>query len=164
LRLQPNAKLAAPSTGFQFLAPLTPLAEGDCAPLETDYVESLIDKAARKHGLSAPLLRAVMRQESAFKPCAVSPRGAQGLMQLMPATAMLMRVDDPFDPDQNVEAGAAFLKQLLGRYKGDLRSALVAYNAGTLHADNPDPAQFPLETQGYLANIFAELDEATNAP
>jgi hypothetical protein len=98
-----------------------------------------------------------MKQESGFKPCAVSVRGAQGLMQLMPATAGLLHVENPFDPEQNVQAGAAFLKQLLGRYKGDLRLALVAYNAGPLRADQPANAPYPLETQNYLASIFAQL-------
>jgi len=98
-----------------------------------------------------------MKQESGFKPCAVSVRGAQGLMQLMPATADLLHVADPFDPQQNVEGGAAFLKQLLGRYKGDLRLALVAYNAGTLRADQPANTPYPAETQNYLASIFAQL-------
>ena len=117
----------------------------------------MIAAAAKKQSLDPALLRAVMKQESGFKPCAVSVRGAQGLMQLMPATAGLLHVEDPFDPEQNVQAGAAFLKQLLGRYKGDLRLALVAYNAGTLRADQPANAPYPLETQNYLASIFAQL-------
>ncbi len=78
-------------------------------------------------------------------------------MQLMPATATQLQVSDPFDPEQNVQAGAAFLKQLLKKYSGDLRLALVAYNAGATRADQLKPSQYPLETQGYLANIFAEL-------
>jgi soluble lytic murein transglycosylase-like protein len=98
-----------------------------------------------------------MRQESGFKPCAVSIKGAQGLMQLMPATAAQFHVTDPFDPEQNVQAGALFLKQLLKKYNGDLRLALVAYNAGSTRADQLDPSQYPAETQGYLANIFADL-------
>jgi soluble lytic murein transglycosylase-like protein len=110
-----------------------------------------------------PLIRAVMRQESGFKPCAVSAKGAQGLMQLMPETAQLLRVGDVFDPAQNVQAGASFLKRLLKKYNGDLRLALVAYNAGAMRADQSDPARYPLETQGYLANIFAELENWEDA-
>ncbi len=106
-----------------------------------------------------------MRQESGFNPCAVSVKGAQGLMQLMPSTAAQMHVADPFDPEQNVQGGAAFLKQLLKRYNGDLRLALVAYNAGASRADQLPASQYPLETQGYLANIFAELGNPEgNAP
>ena len=140
-----------------FIDPLPPLPQADCERLDKASVESLIAAAAKKQSLDPALLRAVMKQESGFKPCAVSVRGAQGLMQLMPATAGLLHVEDPFDPQQNVQGGAAFLKQLLGRYKGDLRLALVAYNAGTLRADQPANAPYPLETQNYLASIFAQL-------
>ncbi len=64
---------------------------------------------------------------------------------------------DPFDPTTNAMAGAAYLKELMQKYKGDLRLALVAYNAGPLKADQLDPSQYPVETQGYLAAIFAEI-------
>jgi hypothetical protein len=150
--VDPTAEPAA-----YFIDPLPALPQADCDRLDKGTVESLIAAAAKKQSLEPALLRAVMKQESGFKPCAVSIRGAQGLMQLMPATAGLLHVADPFDPEQNVEAGAAFLKQLLGRYKGDLRLALVAYNAGTLRADQPANAPYPLETQNYLASIFAQL-------
>ena len=113
--------------------------------------------AARTYQLEPALLHAVISAESGYNPLARSSKGARGLMQLMPATAALLHVEDPFDPEQNVQAGAAFLKQLLGRYKGDLRLALVAYNAGTLRADQPADVPYPLETQGYLASIFAQL-------
>ncbi len=79
-------------------------------------------------------------------------------MQLMPATAREMHVTDPFDPAQNVHGGAAYLKQLLDRYKGDLRQALIGYNAGPGRADQGDDAILPLETQNYLSNIFADLN------
>jgi len=140
-----------------FIAPLPLQVQADCAPLPADDVETLIRDAARKQALDPRLLRAVMRQESGFRPCAVSVKGALGLMQLMPATATQLRISDPFDPAQNVEGGARFLKQLLVRYHGDLRLALVAYNAGTLKADGAPEEFYPAETQAYLANIFAEL-------
>ena len=155
----PAGKTADPTAepAAYFIDPLPQLPQADCDRLDKATVESLIAAAAKKQSLDPALLRAVMKQESGFKPCAVSVRGAQGLMQLMPATAGLLHVADPFDPEQNVQAGAAFLKQLLGRYKGDLRLALVAYNAGTLRADQPANVPYPLETQGYLASIFAQL-------
>ncbi len=130
--------------------------EFDCSPLARPDVESLIQHAANKNSLDAGLLRAVMKEESAFRPCAISAKGAQGLMQLMPSTAEQFHVTDPFDPEQNVQAGAAFLNQLLRKYKGDLRSSLVAYNAGASRADRTD-LPIPAETQSYLANIFADL-------
>ncbi|HEY6987452.1 MAG TPA: lytic transglycosylase domain-containing protein [Bryobacteraceae bacterium] len=155
----PPGKAADPTAepAAYFIDPLLPLPPADCERLDKTTVESLISAAAKKQSLDPALLRAVMKQESGFKPCAVSIRGAQGLMQLMPATATLLHVADPFDPEQNVQAGAAFLKQLLGRYKGDLRLALVAYNAGTLRAEQPADVPYPLETQGYLSRIFAQL-------
>ena len=160
LRQQAGVKVESSDSDFEFLLPMTPLAPAaqlDCPALESDQVEALIADAAKKHSLEPNLVRAVMRQESGFKPCAVSYKGAEGLMQLMPATAEQMHVTDPFDPTQNVQAGAAFLKQLLTRYSGDLRLALAAYNAGANRADQQDSSHFPLETQSYLANIFAEL-------
>jgi len=86
-----------------------------------------VDAAAQSHKVQAKLLRAVMDQESASVSCAVSPKGAQGLMQLMPATMEQFHVTDPFDAKQNVEAGAQYLKQLLDKYKGDVSLALAAY-------------------------------------
>ena len=143
LRQQLGIKVDATISDFEFLTPITPLAVSDCPALDPEQVDSLIAGAAKRQSLSPQLIRAVMRQESAFKPCAVSIKGAQGLMQLMPATAAQLHVSDPFDPDQNVQAGAAFLKQLLKKYNGDLRLALVAYNAGAGRADQLDPSQFP---------------------
>ena len=164
LRQQIGVKVEATNSDFEFLTPMTPLPDNDCPALESDDAESLIAAAAKKQSLSPELVRAVMRQESGFKPCAVSVKGAQGLMQLMPATVTQFHVADPFDPEQNVQAGAAFLKQLLKKYNGDLRLALVAYNAGPARADQLEPSQYPLETQGYLANIFAELGAPETPP
>lgn len=164
LRQQIGVKAEESNADFEFLTPMTPLPDNDCPALESGDVESLIATAAKKESLTPKLVRAVMRQESNFKPCAASVKGAQGLMQLMPATATQFHVTDPFDPEQNVQAGAAFLKQLLKKYNGDLRLALVAYNAGATRADQLEPSQYPLETQGYLANIFAELGDSESLP
>jgi hypothetical protein len=133
------------------------VSQMDCPPLAEDEVSELITSAAQKQDLNPAVLRAVMRQESAFKPCAISSKGAQGLMQLMPATARELHVSDSFDPAQNVHAGAAYLKQLLNRYNGDLRLALVGYNAGPSRADQASAAPYPLETQNYVETILAEL-------
>ncbi len=146
-----------PDTNIQFVASLAPLAVADCAPLPSDDIAALISGAAKKNSLQPEILHAVMKQESAFKPCAVSVKGAQGLMQLMPATAEQFHVGDPFDPEQNVQAGAAFLKQLLSKYNGDLRLALIAYNAGAARADQGAGGSVPEETQNYLAHIFGEI-------
>jgi soluble lytic murein transglycosylase-like protein len=89
----------------------------------------LADAAADKYGLPRWLVRSVMAAESALNPLAVSPKGAVGLMQLMPSTARTLSVD-PFDPTQNVDAGARYLRDLLVQYDGRLWHALAAYNAG----------------------------------
>lgn len=90
----------------------------------------LIQRAARDHQLDEELLVAVVFAESAFDPEAVSPKGAMGLMQLMPDTAARFGVEKPFDPWENLNAGAAYLRQLSEKYGGDLKLALAAYNAG----------------------------------
>jgi len=139
------------------LPPLVGLNHSDCASLDSGKVEQLVSSAGQKQSLDPALLRAVIRQESAFKPCAVSSKGAQGLMQLMPSTARELHVIDAFDPVQNVHAGAAYLRQLLNRYNGDLRLALAGYNAGPARADHGIEANFPIETQNYVASILAEI-------
>jgi len=93
-------------------------------------LRSLVIAAARRHGLDPELVLSVVSVESAFRPDAVSPKGAQGLMQLMPATAASLGVEDALDPSQNLEGGARHLRFLVDLYGGDLRRALAAYNAG----------------------------------
>ena len=99
-------------------------------PCPVPELTPLIEGAAKRHQVESKLLLGVIEQESAFHACAVSAKGAKGLMQLMPATAEQFNVADVFDPVQNIEAGATFLRQLLDKYKGDLKLALAAYNAG----------------------------------
>jgi soluble lytic murein transglycosylase-like protein len=93
-------------------------------------LRALAAEAARRHGLDPELVMAVVSVESAFRKDAVSPKGAQGLMQLMPATARELGVTDAFDPAQNLDAGTRYLNALLAEFHGDVRLALAAYNAG----------------------------------
>ncbi len=93
-------------------------------------LDTLLRESAQRHGLDPALLRAVVSVESNFKAEAVSPKGAQGLMQLMPSTAASLGVRDAFDPADNVDGGSRHLASLLASYGGDLKKALAAYNAG----------------------------------
>lgn len=128
-----------------------------CDPLPKTEVDSLVALNAKRHGLQPNLLREVIRRESGFRPCAVSRAGAQGLMQLMPATADEFRVRDPFDPSENVAAGAKFLRSLLDRYGGDLRLALGAYNAGPGRVDAKGEVPGIPETRDYVKTILKTL-------
>jgi soluble lytic murein transglycosylase-like protein len=138
----------------QAAAPVATLA-ADCEPVaETDPI---IDAAANAQHLPPKLVRAVIAQESGFRPCAESKKGALGLMQLMPATAAELKVADPLDPASNVEAGTKYLRQLLERYKGDLPLALAAYNAGPATVDGAGGVPEVPETRGYVDAIVGLL-------
>ncbi len=129
----------------------------DCDPVPEIELAPMIDGAAQGNQLQPNLLRGVIEQESGKRPCAVSAKGAKGLMQLMPATAGELKVDDPFDPKQSIDGGAKYLKQLLDRYKGDVKLALAAYNAGPA-ADDPKNAIPDIkETQDYVEAIVTKL-------
>jgi soluble lytic murein transglycosylase-like protein len=128
-----------------------------CDPLPEEQLKPLIQQAALKEGLEADLLRAVAEQESGFRACAVSPKGAMGLMQLMPATAQELGVHDPFDPQENLLSGAHFLKQLLTRFGGDAALALGAYNAGAGRVEEAGGVPEIPETTRYVQKILAKL-------
>ncbi len=115
----------------------------------------LFREVEARFGLPSGLVEAVARVESGFDPCAVSPAGALGLMQLMPGTARALGVLDPFDPVQNVEAGARYLRQLLDRFGGDLQLALAAYNAGPGAVERYRGIPPYPETQAYVKKVLA---------
>ena len=130
----------------------------DCDPLPKPKVDELVTKAAQTEGVQPDVIRQVMqRVESGFKPCAISVKGAQGLMQLMPATASQYGVKDPFSPEENVAAGTKFLKELLSKYNGNMSLALAAYNAGPATVDKANGIPNIPETQSYVAEILQKL-------
>jgi soluble lytic murein transglycosylase-like protein len=132
-------------------------ARADCDPIAADVVTPLIENAAKANDLAVLLVRGVIEQESAYRPCAVSRRGAQGLMQLMPDTAADLNVNDVFDPKQNITAGAKYLKHLLDKYKGDNKLALAAYNAGPAAVDAANGVPDIPETRDYVDAILKKL-------
>ncbi|ERK05595.1 Membrane-bound lytic murein transglycosylase D precursor [Serratia fonticola AU-P3(3)] len=118
-------------------------------------IDVIIKKYADKYIISEDLIRALIQQESAFNPRAVSKAGAKGLMQLMPVHTEKQGID-PFDPEQNIKTGIGFLSHLLNKY-GDLRLALAAYNAGEGAVDKYGGIPPYQETQDYVTRIMATL-------
>ncbi len=104
--------------------------DNSISKIKEDSLHSIILRVADRYNLDPALIKAVIKVESSFKPHAVSYRGAKGLMQLMPVTLRAMGVDDPFDPELNIDAGARYLKKLLILFDNNLELALAAYNAG----------------------------------
>ena len=150
-----SASLSSPEPG--------PALHGssDCDALPEAELTKLAFNAAESEGINPALLRAVIKQESGGKPCAVSPKGAQGLMQLMPGTQDDLAVEDPFDPAQNVSGGARYLKQMLTRFKGDLAHALAAYNAGPEAVEAARGVPNFAETKNYVSSILAVVNAAS---
>ena len=116
-------------------------------------IDSAIEAAAARHNVDPNLVRAVVKVESNFNPNAVSRKGAMVLMQLMPSTARQLKVRNPFDPEQNVDAGVRHLKQLLESYDGDIKLTLAAYNAGAGAVARSSGVPAYAETQNYVRRI-----------
>lgn len=114
---------------------------------------SYISASALKYDVSKDLIEAVILVESSFNANATSHKGAMGLMQLMPATADMLGVHDAYDPEQNIEGGTKYLKQLLNSYEGDMRLALAAYNAGEGAVNKYHGVPPYKETQNYVKQI-----------
>lgn len=151
------APAASPQSFFTTPFPGVSTATADCDPLPNAQLQPIIEHAAKESGVDAQFVHAVIDQESGGKPCALSAKGAQGLMQLMPATADEYDVDDPFDPQQNVEAGTKLLRSLLDRYGNDPSLALGAYNAGASRVDQAGAVPPIPETRDYVTAILDKL-------
>ena len=121
---------------------------------KTSYVElkDIIDECAEKYNIDNELIRAMIQVESGWDTHAVSNKGAQGLMQLMPRTSAMLGVTDPFDPVQNIEGGVRYISDLTDKYRGDIEKALAAYNAGPARIDS---GNIPDVSKRYVKNIMA---------
>lgn len=122
--------------------------------MDANRFDRFIDEAAALHGVDFPLLKAVIRAESAFDPKAVSKKGAMGLMQIMPENLESFRVYDPFDPWQNIMGGARYLKSLIQRFDGKIPLALAAYNAGPRMVDTYRGIPPIPETEAYVKKVM----------
>ncbi len=126
---------------------------------QSKTIKEVVSTASRRNLVDADLISSVIQAESNFNPAACSPKGAQGLMQLMPTTAAHFSVKNAFEPEANVNAGSSYLHDLLARYDGDIVNALAAYNAGPdrvakYHGVPPFP-----ETRSYVARVVREFNK-----
>ena len=130
-----------------------------CEPVSPIELSRMIDDIAPKENVSPILIREVARQESGFSPCAISPKGAVGLMQLMPSTQAQFQVKNPFSAKESLEAGTKLLKDLLDRYHGNLSLALSAYNAGAGTVDKAGAVPEIPETKNYVFEILNRITQ-----
>ncbi|MBL4889752.1 MAG: lytic transglycosylase domain-containing protein [Candidatus Lindowbacteria bacterium] len=126
--------------------------------LTVDQLRPMIKEIAEKFGLSPKLVEAVAKAESGLNANAISPKGAQGIMQLMPATQDFVGVKDPFDARQSLEGGAKYLKMMLNRFGDDVPKALAAYNAGPENVKKYNGVPPFTETQNYVRKVMSEIE------
>jgi soluble lytic murein transglycosylase-like protein len=127
------------------------------AAIAPKQLSDMVDRIAKQGGVEAPLVHSVIQAESNYNPSAVSTKGAQGIMQLIPATARRFGVTDVFDPEENIEGGVKYLRFLLDYYRGDYTRAIAAYNAGEGAVDKYNGVPPYAETQGYVRNVAKNL-------
>jgi hypothetical protein len=162
LLLQGGGEIGVPPTAVRGFVPDEVVAEvvHEAAGPRGDDLRALAVSTARRHGLDPELVLAVVSVESAFRPGAVSAKGAQGLMQLMPRTAESLGVEDAFDPEQNLDGGTRHLGFLLSLYEGDVERALAAYNAGEGAVARHGGVPPYRETREYVKRVLEQYEKA----
>ena len=160
LELKGGGEIGLPATEVRGFVPDEVVDEVEPQAAAGGDVRALATEAARRHGLDPALVLAVVGVESAFRPDAVSPKGAQGLMQLMPAAAASLGVADPLDAAANLDGGAKHLQSLVERYHGDLKKALAAYNAGAGAVDRHGGVPPYAETRAYVGKVLERYQAA----
>jgi soluble lytic murein transglycosylase-like protein len=132
----------------------------EAQPVSHPELERMVDSIAGEQGVESPLVHSVIRAESNYNPNAVSPKGALGLMQLIPSTARRFGVTNPFDVRENIEGGVRYLRFLLNYYQGDYPKAIAAYNAGEAAVDKYHGIPPYSETQNYVHRVAKNLETA----
>ena len=133
----------------------TPYTSSPIVPkVDKAALDGYINAAAAEHHVDPELVRAVIKTESNFNPTAISPKGALGLMQLMPGTARDMQVKEPFNPQENIHGGTKYLGQMLTTFNGNLRLGLAAYNAGPGRVTPDGMTVYIPETQQYVSKVL----------
>ncbi len=133
--------------------------------VEPAAVNAMVERIASKEGVEAPLVHSVIKAESNYNPAAVSSKGAQGIMQLIPSTARRFGVSNAFDAEENIQGGVRYLRFLLDYYHNDYTKAIAAYNAGEAAVDKFSGVPPYAETLGYVRSVAKNLTEARrNAP
>lgn len=168
-RVRPGREEPPPAEKERFVDVLAreeaaPPAKAEKAPRPETVAggwEDHLPELSDRYGIDPDLVRAVIRMESGGKADAVSRKGAMGLMQLMPGTARMLEVDDPFDPVQNLEGGIKYLSILSDKYNGDLSKTLAAYNAGPGRVDACGGIPPIAETQGYVKGVLARYERSS---
>jgi hypothetical protein len=144
-----NSRLSPSRPFYPFRSLIT-----SCNPFNQSLYDPHIRFACQRYGLDYNLVKAVIKAESAFDPAALSPKGAMGLMQLMPETSRGLGVADPFDPNQNIDGGVRYLRLLLNRFDNNLLLALAAYNAGPEAVEKHGGIPPYVETRNYVRRVL----------
>lgn len=160
----PGGRVDMPASEIVSIEPEDVFRPNPAPPPATGPFSELIRAAAKRHGVDEMLITCVIAEESNFNPRAISPHMAAGLMQLLPSTALRFAVTDVFDPVQNIEGGTRYLKELLNRYRGDLKLALAAYNAGPEVVTRYGGVPPYTETRNYVKHITARYAQANAKP